>query len=72
MFRPGRLSLGLVPRLERHLQRVQLAESLGFSAVWLRDVPFDVPSFGDAGQVFDPFVYLGAPCNPSPSGSAAA
>ena len=69
-FRPDRLSLGLVVPLERyaqgpvptmkhHVERVQLAESLGFSALWLRDVPFNVPSFGDAGQVFDPFVYLG-------------
>jgi luciferase-type oxidoreductase len=64
------LSIGLVvpiehyahgprPQLTRHVERVQLAESLGFSAVWLRDVPFDVPSFGDAGQILDPFVYLG-------------
>jgi len=45
--------------MERHLRRAQLAESLGFSAIWLRDVPFNVPSFGDAGQTFDPFVYLG-------------
>ena len=30
-----------------------------FSAVWLRDVPFNVPSFGDAGQTYDPFAYLG-------------
>ena len=30
-----------------------------FPPFWLRDVPFNVPSFGDAGQVFDPFVYLG-------------
>ncbi|WP_394175145.1 LLM class oxidoreductase [Thalassotalea litorea] len=69
-FQPGKLSIGLVVPIERyengpvpsmqdHLQKVQLAESLGFSAVWLRDVPFNVPSFGDAGQVFDPFVYLG-------------
>jgi len=29
-------------------------------ALWLRDVPFNVPSFGDVGQVFDPFVHLGA------------
>jgi luciferase-type oxidoreductase len=43
----------------RHLERVHLAEKLGFSALWLRDVPFNVPSFGDAGQVYDPFVYLG-------------
>ncbi len=69
-FRPNRLSLGVVvpletystgpvPSMSRHVERVQLAEELGFSAVWLRDVPFNVPSFGDAGQVFDPFVYLG-------------
>ena len=68
-FRPGRLRLGLVvpiesykgsvPSMARHVERVQLAEKLGFSAVWLRDVPFHVPSFGDAGQVYDPFVYLG-------------
>ncbi len=70
VFHPGRLSLGLVapmesyatgpvPAMRRHLERVQLAEALGFAAVWLRDVPFNVPSFGDAGQVYDPFVYLG-------------
>lgn len=70
VFRPGRLSLGLVvpiesypgspvPTMVDHVERVQLAEALGFSAVWLRDVPFNVPSFGDAGQTFDPFVYLG-------------
>lgn len=70
VFKPNRLSLGLVvpleqyasgpvPTMARHAERVQLAEALGFSAVWLRDVPFNVPSFGDAGQVFDPFVYLG-------------
>ena len=71
VFRPGRLSLGLVvpletyadsavPNMARHIERAQLADALGFSALWLRDVPFNVPSFGDAGQVFDPFVYLGA------------
>lgn len=71
VFKPNQLSVGLVvpienyaststPQMKQHLQRVQLAESMGFSAVWLRDVPFNVPSFGDAGQLFDPFVYLGA------------
>ena len=70
VFRPNRLSLGLVvpleaypagpvPSMARHVERVRLAEDLGFTAVWLRDVPFNVPTFGDAGQVFDPFVYLG-------------
>ncbi|MEM7561587.1 MAG: LLM class oxidoreductase, partial [Pseudomonadota bacterium] len=48
-----------VPTMDRHLERIQLAEQLGFAALWLRDVPFNVPSFGDAGHVFDPFVYLG-------------
>ncbi len=70
VFRMNRLTLGLVvplehygvgavPTMTRHVERVRLAEELGFSAVWLRDVPFDVPSFGDVGQIFDPFVYLG-------------
>ncbi|MGI9508262.1 MAG: LLM class oxidoreductase [Geminicoccaceae bacterium] len=71
VFKSDRLSIGLVvpietysgspiPTMERHIERVQMVETLGFSAIWLRDVPFNVPSFGDAGQVFDPFVYLGA------------
>lgn len=70
VFRPKQLSIGLVvplegyangpvPTMTRHLERVRIAEDLGFAAVWLRDVPFNVPSFGDAGQMFDPFVYLG-------------
>ncbi|SNR84526.1 LLM class oxidoreductase [Puniceibacterium sediminis] len=69
-FRAGRLSLGLVvpiaryatspvPEMAGHFARVKQAEELGFKAVWLRDVPFNVPSFGDAGQLFDPFTYLG-------------
>lgn len=48
-----------VPNLDRHRQRAVLVDELGFSALWLRDVPLWVPSFGDAGQVFDPFPYLG-------------
>lgn len=70
VFRPKKLTLGLVvpietyansavPTMVQHVERVRSAEKLGFSAVWLRDVPFNVPSFGDAGQLFDPFVYLG-------------
>lgn len=70
VFRPNRLSVGLVvpvenysrgpvPLMTRHVERIQRVEELGFSAIWLRDVPFNVPTFGDAGQMFDPFVYLG-------------
>lgn len=69
-FQINKLSVGLVvplenypdnpvPSMSNQLSRIQLAETLGFAAVWLRDVPFNVPSFGDAGQVFDPWVYLG-------------
>ncbi|WP_341225810.1 LLM class oxidoreductase [uncultured Arcticibacterium sp.] len=70
VFQFGKLSLGVVipienyaqssiPSMKEHLQRVQLIEKLGFKALWVRDVPFQVPSFGDAGQLFDPFTYLG-------------
>ena len=69
-FQVDKLSLGVVvpienyaqspvPQMKDHLQRVQLIEQLGFKALWIRDVPFHVPSFGDAGQTFDPFTYLG-------------
>ena len=37
----------------------QRAERAGFAALWFRDVPLRDPSFGDVGQVFDPWVYLG-------------
>jgi luciferase-type oxidoreductase len=69
-FKPGMLSFGLcvpiesypaspVPLMDRFVERVQLAEACGFSSIWLRDVPFNVPTFGDAGQIYDPFVSLG-------------
>ncbi len=45
--------------MRQHLERVELAEQLGFKAVWVRDVPMHVPTFGDAGQTYDPFTYLG-------------
>lgn len=68
-FRPGRLTLGLVIPAENYghqllasmhnqLARAERAEALGFAALWLRDIPFVSPSFGDAGQQYDPFVYL--------------
>lgn len=70
VFKPNQLSIGIVvpienyslssiPAMKDHLKRAQLAEELGFKALWVRDVPFNVPTFGDAGQTFDPFTYLG-------------
>ena len=48
-----------VPDTSNPAKGVKLAENLGFDAVWLRDAPVHDPSLGDAGQVFDPFPYLG-------------
>lgn len=70
VFRSGELTLGIVipienyaqspiPSMQSHLERVKLVEKLNFKALWVRDVPFHVPSFGDAGQLYDPFTYLG-------------
>lgn len=70
VFQPNKLSLGVVvpienyavgalPTLKDHLERIQQIEQLGFKALWLRDIPLHVPAFGDVGQTFDPFTYLG-------------
>lgn len=70
VFKQNELSIGVVvpienysqstiPTLQAHLERVKQVEALGFKSIWLRDIPFNVPSFGDAGQTFDPFTYLG-------------
>ena len=70
IFTPNKLSIGIgvpienyatsaTPTMENHLQLAQLVENLGFKALWIRDVPFHVPSFGDVGQIYEPFTYLG-------------
>ena len=69
-FQYEELSIGIVVPIENyanssvstmvdHIKRVKLVDQLGFKALWLRDVPLHVPSFGDAGQTYDPFTYLG-------------
>ncbi|WP_327018438.1 LLM class oxidoreductase [Croceibacter atlanticus] len=70
VFKPNELTVGVVvpienyaqstvPTMQEHLKRVIYIEKLGFKALWIRDIPFNVPSFGDAGQTYDPFTYLG-------------
>lgn len=70
VFRPGRLSFGLIaplegypdvpwPTLEDHATVVRAVDETAFTAIWLRDVPFYEPKFGDTGQVADPMVYAG-------------
>lgn len=69
-FKINKLSLGIavpidnqmnspIPSMKKHIELIQYVEELGFSAIWVRDIPFNVPSFNDAGQMYDPFVYLG-------------
>jgi luciferase-type oxidoreductase len=50
---------GPIPTLAGHVEVIQRAEQAGFASVWVRDVPLLDPNFGDTGQVFDPWVYLG-------------
>jgi luciferase-type oxidoreductase len=69
MFAPDRLTLGVFfpieaferdePTMRDQERLVHRAEELGFAALWVRDVPLRDPSFGDIGQVYDPWVYLG-------------
>lgn len=69
LFRSDRLSLGVffpieafqgsAPTMARQVELAQRAEALGFDALWFRDVPLLDPAFGDAGQIYDPWVYLG-------------
>ncbi|HEY2154161.1 MAG TPA: LLM class oxidoreductase [Isosphaeraceae bacterium] len=69
MFAPGRLTLGVFfpieafpgdqPTLRDQERLARRAEELGFAALWFRDVPLRDPTFGDVGQMYDPFVYLG-------------
>ncbi len=48
-----------IPTLDGHAEAARRAEDAGFSSIWLRDVPFFDPKFGDAAQILDPFVYAG-------------
>ncbi len=70
VFQPGCLTLGFIaplegyastpwPTLSNHGEMVERADAAGFAALWLRDVPFYDPNFGDVGQLVDPMVYAG-------------
>ncbi|MCP2138606.1 luciferase-type oxidoreductase [Rhizobium sp. SLBN-94] len=71
LFQRGELTLGLImpletyphapaPTMERHLAAAKDADQAGLSAIWMRDIPFYDPGYGDAGQVFEPLVYISA------------
>lgn len=58
LFFPIEGYAGDVPKMEGQEHLARRAESLGFSALWFRDVPLRDPEFGDVGQIYDPWVYL--------------
>ncbi|MDC8746760.1 TIGR03571 family LLM class oxidoreductase [Xanthomonas campestris] len=51
---PGRPA----PTMRDHLEMARRADALGFATLWLRDVPFYDPRYGDVAQVFEPMVYM--------------
>ncbi|BBU32498.1 luciferase (plasmid) [Burkholderia sp. THE68] len=70
LFSPQKLTVGLIlplethpnrpaPTMRDHISMAQKADDLGFAALWMRDVPFYDPQYGDVGQVFDPVPYIG-------------
>ncbi|WP_077419622.1 TIGR03571 family LLM class oxidoreductase [Rodentibacter trehalosifermentans] len=70
VFKRGELTVGLIapfkgypnspsPTLEDLGETAVLADKLGFAALWIRDVPFYDPNFGDVGQALDPMVTMG-------------
>jgi len=70
VFQPGHLTFGFIaplesypnspaPTLRDHMAMARKVDEAGFAAIWLRDVPFYDPTFGDVGQILDPLVYAG-------------
>lgn len=69
IYAPGRLTLGFMfpvarvpdvfPDMSDQLALARRIDELGFGALWVRDVPLHDPGFGDVGQVYDPWVWLG-------------
>jgi luciferase-type oxidoreductase len=68
-FSPGALTIGLIlplethpdsvaPTMQHHLSMAQKAEALGFASLWMRDIPFYDPLYGDVGQIFEPLTYI--------------
>lgn len=71
MYKENHLTLGIffpiesyegsVPKMdiETQIKLAKRAEELNFASLFVRDVPLYDPYFGDVGQIYDPWVYLG-------------
>ncbi|KAB7704449.1 TIGR03571 family LLM class oxidoreductase [Bacillus aerolatus] len=69
-FQENKLTLGLtfpleayqgnVPKmdLDQQINLAKVAEKGNFASLFARDVPLNDPSFGDAGQMYDPWIFL--------------
>jgi luciferase-type oxidoreductase len=69
VFREQALTVGLIlplethpdspaPTMRNHVEMAQRAEAAGVAALWMRDIPFYDPMYGDVGQIFEPLVYI--------------
>ena len=69
MLTPDKLTLGVWfpieayqgpnPTMQNQERRAAFIEAAGFESLWFRDVPLLDPDFGDIGQIYDPWVYMG-------------
>jgi luciferase-type oxidoreductase len=69
MFARDRLTLGVTfaiasypgdaPTMRNQIALARKAEQMGFAALGVRDVPLRDPDFGDLGQIYDPWTWLG-------------
>lgn len=69
IFQKGKFTFGLIapfkgypsysPDMQDFTALAKMADKGGVSALWVRDVPFYDPNFGDVGQIYDPFATLG-------------
>jgi luciferase-type oxidoreductase len=61
LFFPIEAYTGSIPRmdLDEQIKLAKRAEELNFGSLVIRDVPLHDPYFGDVGQIYDPWVFLG-------------
>ena len=58
IFSPIESYSGSIPSMENQDKLIKKIEDYGFATLWVRDIPLHDPTFGDVGQMYDPFVYL--------------
>lgn len=70
VFREGQLTFGFIapldgypngpfPNVKNFEKIIRKADKGNIDIIWLRDVPIFDPTYGDAGQIYDPISYAG-------------